>query len=107
MKTIGFRLAALAVLVTFSLPAAAVDVEAAKALAALSPAAVDKTAPLLPPVSDLREVAIAVALAVALQAQKDGVAEPMDPAATEARIRAHVWEPRYRQYRKLTPVMGG
>ena len=33
MKTIGFRLAALAVLVTFSLPAAAVDVEAAKALA--------------------------------------------------------------------------
>ncbi|HOV57780.1 MAG TPA: c-type cytochrome [Rhodanobacteraceae bacterium] len=33
MKTSGFRLAALAVLVTFSLPAAAVDVEAAKALA--------------------------------------------------------------------------
>ena len=57
--------------------------------------------------SDLRQVAIAVAIAVARQAQADGVAEPLDAAATEARIRAHVWEPRYRQYRKLTPMMGG
>ena len=80
---------------------------AAKALAGLSPAALDKAAPLLPPVSDLRQVAIAVAIAVARQAQADGVAEPMDAAETEARIRAHVWEPRYRQYRKLTPMMGG
>ena len=42
------------------------------------------SAPLLPPVSDLRQVAIAVAIAVARQAQADGVAEPMDAAATGA-----------------------
>ncbi len=71
---------------------------AARALAELSPTRTDKTAPLLPPVDQLREVAQAVALAVARQAQADGVAEPCDDAALVARIRAHVWEPEYRPY---------
>lgn len=40
---------------------------AGKALADLSPALADPAAPLLPPVADLRQVAIAVAFAVARQ----------------------------------------
>jgi malate dehydrogenase (oxaloacetate-decarboxylating) len=71
---------------------------AARALAELSPTRTDKTAPLLPPVDQLRPVAMAVALAVARQAQTDGVAEPCDEKTLEARISAHVWEPEYRPY---------
>jgi malate dehydrogenase (oxaloacetate-decarboxylating) len=47
-------------------------------------------------VSDLRKVAVAVAR----QAQADGVAQPCDAATLDARIAAHVWEPHYRPYRK-------
>ncbi len=73
---------------------------AARALADLSPTRTDKTAPLLPPVGQLRDVAQAVALAVARQAQADGVAEPCGEAELAARIRARVWEPKYRPYVK-------
>ena len=45
---------------------------AAKALAALSPARNDTGSNLLPPVTALREVAIAVARATAFQARRDG-----------------------------------
>ncbi len=71
---------------------------AARALADLSPTRADKTAPLQPPVDQLREVAMAVALAVAKQAQADGVAELCDDATLAARISASVWEPTYRPY---------
>lgn len=71
---------------------------AAKAVAAMSPTAKDKTASLLPPVDQLREVAIAVAKAVARQAQDDGVAERCDAAAIDERIAAIVWEPTYLPY---------
>jgi len=75
---------------------------AARALAELSPTRTDKTAPLLPPVDQLRKVAQAVALAVARQAQADGVAAPCDEATLAARVRAHVWEPLYRPYVKAS-----
>jgi len=73
---------------------------AARALADLSPTRTDKTAPLLPPVDQLRAVAFEVALAVARQAQADGVAEACDEEVLAARIGAHVWEPKYRPYAK-------
>ena len=73
---------------------------AGKALAALSPTTADKNGRLLPPVDQLRSVSIAVATAVARQAQADGAADPCDEAALAERIRACVWEPRYRPYRK-------
>ena len=73
---------------------------AAKALAELSPARLDKSARLLPPVSELRTVALAVAEAVARQAQTDGVAEPCDAETLQSCIRALVWEPVYRPYRR-------
>lgn len=73
---------------------------AGRALAALSPARRDKNARLLPPVQQLRPVAISVAQAVARQAMAEGVAERIDDATLDARIRALVWEPVYRPYRK-------
>jgi malate dehydrogenase (oxaloacetate-decarboxylating) len=68
---------------------------AAGALADMSPARLDKNARLLPPVSELRSVSVAVARAVAKQAQKDGVADEHDEKRVEALIRANVWEPAY------------
>jgi malate dehydrogenase (oxaloacetate-decarboxylating) len=73
---------------------------AAKALAALSPIKRNPAGRLLPPVSELRAVAYAVATAVARQAQKDGVAKTIDDAALSDAIRAQMWEPLYRPYRR-------
>ena len=73
---------------------------AGKALAELSPAKHDSHARLLPPVNQLREVSIAVALATARQAQADGVAEPCEDATLRLRIEAEVWNPVYRPYRR-------
>jgi malate dehydrogenase (oxaloacetate-decarboxylating) len=75
---------------------------AAKALADLSPTRRDPEGRLLPPVNELRAVALAVAGAVARQAQADGVAEPCDADVLNARIEAEVWEPVYRPYRRPT-----
>jgi malate dehydrogenase (oxaloacetate-decarboxylating) len=68
---------------------------AAEALADLSPARTDRNGRLLPPVSELRSVSLAVARAVAKQAVKDGVAEARDDETLEAAIQANVWEPAY------------
>jgi malate dehydrogenase (oxaloacetate-decarboxylating) len=73
---------------------------AGKTVAAMSPTVTDKEGLLLPPVTELRKVAVAVAKAVARQAQADGVAQPCDSATLDARIAARVWEPEYRTYRK-------
>jgi malate dehydrogenase (oxaloacetate-decarboxylating) len=73
---------------------------AAKAVAELSPAAADRHGRLLPPVSRMRAVSLAVAKAVARQAQADGVAPICDAATLDDRIARSVWEPRYRPYRK-------
>jgi len=73
---------------------------AARALAELSPCRGDKGEPLLPPVDQLRRVALAIALAVARQAQADGVAEPCSEDEMAERIRARVWAPNYRPYGK-------
>jgi malate dehydrogenase (oxaloacetate-decarboxylating) len=71
---------------------------AAKALATLSPAAKTGSGRLLPPVSDLREVAAVVGMAVARQAQADGVAPRTSQSAIAKRVRAQVWEPVYQPY---------
>ena len=78
----------------------------AKALAAASPARNNSKANLLPPVSSLREVSIGVALAVALQAHKDGLTEGIDTDQIEGAIRAKVWNPSYRPYRRAAPAPG-
>jgi malate dehydrogenase (oxaloacetate-decarboxylating) len=74
---------------------------AAKALASLSPALVDKNARLLPPIAESRSVSLAVAEAVACQAIADGVAAIPDPATLAAQLRAYVWEPIYLPYERV------
>jgi len=73
---------------------------AAQALAALSPARQGSNERLLPPVDQLRSVAPAVAKAVGLQAQADGVAPPCSEDVLTQRIAAEMWEPVYRRYRR-------
>ncbi len=73
---------------------------AGKAVAAISPTAAGPNAELLPPVTELRKVAMVVAHAVARQAQADGVAPGCEVAELDARIAARMWEPRYRPYHK-------
>ena len=73
---------------------------AAKALASASPARDNPKHNLLPPVSALRETAVTVALAVALQAHKEGLAGDIPTEQIEQRIRAKVWIPRYEPYRR-------
>ena len=73
---------------------------AAKALAAMSPAKNDTGSNLLPPVTALREISIAVARAVALQAIKDGLARDIAEDEIDAAIAAKMWTPRYLPYRR-------
>jgi malate dehydrogenase (oxaloacetate-decarboxylating) len=73
---------------------------AGKAVALISPTVTNRGAELLPPVTELRKVAMVVAQAVAHQAQADGVAYPCDAVELDARIVARMWQPRYRPYFK-------
>ena len=70
---------------------------AAKALAAMSPARNATGSNLLPPVTALREVSIAVALATALQARKEGLTDLAEDKI-EAAIHAKMWSPMYLPY---------
>ena len=74
---------------------------AAQALADASPARIDPTANLLPPVARLRDISVAVAKAVARQACTQGLCDPMTDEAIDAAIQARIWRPVYRPYRKL------
>ncbi len=74
---------------------------AAKALAALSPARTDKSAPLLPPIAEARKTSLAVAEAVGMQAIADGVAEAAMGASLADELRAYVWDPVYRDYERI------
>ena len=73
---------------------------AATTLAALSPAGLNPTDSLLPPVQDLREVAKVVARAVALQARAEGVCPPFEEGELNDRIASRMWEPVYAHYRR-------
>ncbi|EHN12084.1 NAD-dependent malic enzyme [Patulibacter medicamentivorans] len=68
---------------------------ASAALGARSPALTDPTAPLLPPISGLRELADHVALAVAVAAVADGVAPERSEQDLHRRIANARWEPVY------------
>ena len=68
---------------------------AARALAANSPALQDSSASLLPPLSDIRRVAAQIAVAVGLQAQKDGLAPKLAEDELRQRVTAAQWTPAY------------
>jgi len=65
----------------------------------VSPTRLDPTANLLPAVSDLRRVSVAVAQAVARAARDEGMCDPLDDPAIARRIAAKMWEPQYQPYR--------
>lgn len=74
---------------------------ATTALAECSPVMQDKMAPLLPKLSEARMVSFKVALAVAEQARKEGLARLPADADLKHVIRRMMWEPRYLPYRKV------
>ena len=55
---------------------------------------------ILPAVANLREVSVHVAIAVAKQAQREGLTR-VDPPNLERAIREAMWEPRYRPIRAV------
>ena len=69
---------------------------AARALSALAPSRSDPGASLYPHIENVRAVSRSVALAIATEAQRAGVAEPFDAPTLEQRVDALMWEPRYR-----------
>jgi malate dehydrogenase (oxaloacetate-decarboxylating) len=68
---------------------------AARALAANSPALKDSSAPLLPPLTDIRRVAAQIAVAIGMQAQKDGVAPWLSEDELGQKVLAAQWTPSY------------
>ena len=76
---------------------------AARALASASPARTDPTRPLLPPVTELREVARIVARAVARIAREEGHSPHLDDKQIDARIDRMMWRPTYEEYAYTGP----
>jgi malate dehydrogenase (oxaloacetate-decarboxylating) len=68
---------------------------AARALAANSPALKDPSEPLLSPLKDSRRVATDIAIAVGIQAQKDGVAPKISEGELRERVLKAQWTPAY------------
>jgi malate dehydrogenase (oxaloacetate-decarboxylating) len=68
---------------------------AANALAANSPARNDPTAPLLPILTDVRKVAVEMAVAVGLAAQDEGLAPQTSQEELRRRVVACQWFPAY------------
>ncbi|MFZ3312027.1 MAG: NAD-dependent malic enzyme [Xanthobacteraceae bacterium] len=75
---------------------------AARTIAEFSPAAQDVNANLLPPLVDIRRLSFRVALAVAKQAQAEGLADPLPDEILAGAVRNKMWEPLYAHYRRLT-----
>ncbi len=73
---------------------------AARTVAEFSPARRDSAANLLPPLVDIRKLSFHVALAVAKQAQAEGLADSMSDEALADAVRAKMWEPLYARYRR-------
>jgi malate dehydrogenase (oxaloacetate-decarboxylating) len=73
---------------------------AAQALAECSPALSDPQGALLPPLEDIRGVSRRVALAVAAEAQRQGVAERAPAEASERLVDAKMWTPHYSRLRR-------
>lgn len=69
-------------------------------LSEFAPALKDPTAPVLPVVTDAREVARTIAIAVANQAKEEGLAQISDQQSVEELIDHMTWTPKYIPLRK-------
>ena len=72
---------------------------AVETLALSSPALNNPEAPLLPTLDSIQRVTCDIALAVAIQAQKEGLAPECEITEIEQSIRAKRWSPEYRRIR--------
>lgn len=68
---------------------------AARTLAGNSPALRDSSASVLPPLTDIRRVAAEIAVAVGIEAQKDGVAPNLSEDELRQRVLKTQWTPAY------------
>jgi len=73
---------------------------ASDALAKNSPIVNGTGDTLLPALSQIREVSLSIALAVGMQAMKDGVAEVISEQDLQIKIKENFWAPEYRDYRR-------
>jgi malate dehydrogenase (oxaloacetate-decarboxylating) len=71
---------------------------AATALSDMSPALQNPTAALFPPLEEVRAVSREVAIAVAGEAQRQGLAEQTTFEELQRRVDAHMWKPRYPRF---------
>jgi malate dehydrogenase (oxaloacetate-decarboxylating) len=76
-------------------------IAAARTLSDLAPVRRDPSLALVPPLREVREVAKRVAVSVAVQAQRDGVADPLPDDELTRRIDATMWTPEYLPYRRV------
>ena len=68
---------------------------AARALAENAPALKDSSASLLPPLTEIRKVAAEIALAVGLEAQREGLAPKTSEQGLRQRVAQNQWMPAY------------
>src|ERR1700733_1921828 len=76
----------------------AMMIAAARALAEQSPALKDISAPLLPPLKNIRAVAVEIAFAVAMEAERSGKSDAAAKESLRARIVESQWAPEYPSY---------
>jgi len=76
-------------------------IAASEALAENSPLVKGKGRALLPAINQIRDVSMAIAFAVGLQAMRDGVAEQISEQLLQEKIKDNFWEPQYRDYTRV------
>jgi malate dehydrogenase (oxaloacetate-decarboxylating) len=76
---------------------------AARAIADLSPAKRDPHANLLPPLAESRTISLKVAIAVAEQAGREGLAGDLATEDLFTVVKSTMWEPIYSTYQRLPP----
>lgn len=74
---------------------------AVQALGQCSPVLQDRTAPLLPKFSETRSISRQIALAVALQARREGLAQINEKIDLNMALNQVSWEPKYYPYKKI------
>jgi malate dehydrogenase (oxaloacetate-decarboxylating) len=74
---------------------------AARTIAELPPAKRDPRANLLPPLRELRKLSFQVAIAVAKEAESEGLALPVAEGDLVAAVKSKMWEPLYATYQRL------
>jgi malate dehydrogenase (oxaloacetate-decarboxylating) len=76
-------------------------VAAARVLSEFSPALQDPQAPLYPSLDMVRRISRSVALQVALEAQRSGLAEVTPLEALERAVSDKMWTPHYVQFKRV------